>query len=398
MHNPLDCLLVSTKTCQQFLLGKLFSLLASVGLLFGCCFCFLPINATSHPLETMAGADCLALRPPEKEAADDAATLATREEATLTKAKKDMPDREHALLTLFHEAISGEWAEDLMKLAESTGADYQRLLQALETDRETEFCKKIGAACAALEEKQISSEGGAPSLSVRQLARLQSEGDEAEAERVTRAKKERDEIWAKAVAIRKKHVEIVDVSKLKKKPSTSSELKQQILGQREGNSDLGLNEAHRGIFLAADLSGEMSPPWQLSSSMTKACLTTFKLCLGAVEEMGSRECEFHFLLDGRDRESRKLMEDAFSKVPATELCEIWVSYSKTSQLGPSRKVFGFDSGREVGLVRLPCARVRLACSDREDDFTKGENTSTSDTTYEGVPATDVARQRFDFAE
>ena len=60
----------------------------------------------------------------------------------------------------------------------------------------------------------------------------------------------------------------------------------------------------------------------------------------------------------------------------------------------SREVFGADQGRELAYMRLPVARVRLACSPREDDFVKGEGTTTSDCCYHEVPHACAARLIF----
>jgi hypothetical protein len=51
------------------------------------------------------------------------------------------------------------------------------------------------------------------------------------------------------------------------------------------------------------------------ASLVKGAQNQFKLMLGTIKELGTREDEFHFLADGRDRDSRKLME-CLKDVPA----------------------------------------------------------------------------------
>ena len=56
--------------------------------------------------------------------------------------------------------------------------------------------------------------------------------------------------------------------------------------------------------------------------------------------------------------------------------------------GMQREVFGSDVHREVALVLLPCARVRLSCRDRQDSWTREDASTTADCTYTQVPSVD----------
>lgn len=336
-------------------------------------------------VDVLLGSDLAQLRPQSAEEGQETTGRAAEEESIVAAAKKQMPEREHALLDLFQEALGGEFAEDLAKICGDSKAEHQKILEALEKDQETGLGQRVATACAALSERKVEEKkASAPSLSVRQLARMGSDSDTLEAERLQRAQRERDELWEKAVAVRKTHVKIVNLAEIKpKKPTTASEFVKVILHNRSSKSELALNEKHRGVFVSADLISDGDPPWSVAT-MWKDGQQKFKLSLATVGELGQREAEFHFLFDGRNRDSRKQMEDTFQKVPNTEICELWLSYSKAGSVGPVRKVFGSDVAREIGLVRLPAARVRLSCNPREDDFCRSDDATTADCTYEGV--------------
>lgn len=336
-------------------------------------------------VDVLLGSDLAQLRPQSAEEGQETTGRAAEEESIVAAAKKQMPEREHALLDLFQEALGGEFAEDLAKICGDSKAEHQKILEALEKDQETGLGQRVATACAALSEKKVEEKKAfAPSLSVRQLARMGSDSDTLEAERLQRAQRERDELWEKAVAVRKTHVKIVNLAEIKpKKPTTASEFVKVILHNRSSKSELALNEKHRGVFVSADLISDGDPPWSVAT-MWKDGQQKFKLSLATVGELGQREAEFHFLFDGRNRDSRKQMEDTFQKVPNTEICELWLSYSKAGSVGPVWKVFGSDVAREIGLVRLPAARVRLSCNPREDDFCRSDDATTADCTYEGV--------------
>ena len=336
-------------------------------------------------VDVLLGSDLAQLRPQSAEEGQETTGRAAEEESIVAEAKKQMPEREHALLDLFQEALGGEFAEDLAKICGDSKAEHQKVLEALEKDQETGLGQRVATACAALSEKKVEEKkASAPSLSVRQLARMGSDSDTLEAERLQRAQRERDELWEKAVAVRKTHAKVVNLAEIKpKKPTTASEFVKVILHNRSSKSELALNEKHRGVFVSADLISDGDPPWSVAT-MWKDGQQKFKLSLATVRELGQREAEFHFLFDGRNRDSRKQMEDTFQKVPNIEICELWLSYSKAGSVGPVRKVFGSDVAREIGLVRLPAARVRLSCNPREDDFCRSDDATTADCTYEGV--------------
>ena len=254
------------------------------------------------------------------------------EEGEVLKAKADCPDKEHPLLEAFHGVLTGEFAEDLQKIAESTQCEHKKVLESIEKDRSSNFGQAVSKACDAFDRKAVeTAEAAAPTMSVRALARWSSDPDSAEADRLSRAKKERADVWAKAVAIRKQHWRILQW----RSPKVAQDYKAQILADRAGNPakvQLELNERHRAVILSADLSGEpTAPAWGNGPLDSKAYAKFKTLCCVAADL--ERDASFHFFFDGKNRENRKVIEDAVAKVSPTETAELWVSYEKALQTG-----------------------------------------------------------------
>ena len=111
----------------------------------------------------------------------------------------------------------------------------------------------------------------------------------------------------------------------------SQEFKSQILQFRSASKvSVELNEKHRACILSADLLGEAPTPWTCAA-FDKTHESRLEMLVQAVAGMDS-ECSFAFAFDGRVRENRKIIEDAFAKasVSSTELAELWFSYEKAA--------------------------------------------------------------------
>ena len=203
----------------------------------------------------------------------------------------------------------------------------RKVLEQLEKLSEGSLGTALRNACNAFDNKAISADTGGPRLSVRALARFSSDPDGHEASRLDRAKKERNEIWAKAQAVRREHWKI----ELWKPASKSQEFKSQILQYRSASKvSVELHEKHRACILSADLLGEAPTPWTCAA-FDKTHESRLEMLVQAVAGMDS-ECSFAFAFDGRVRENRKIIEDAFAKasVSSTELAELWFSYEKAA--------------------------------------------------------------------
>ena len=236
----------------------------------------------------------------------------------------------------------------------------------------------------------IDVDAEAPRLRIRALARLSS--DPSETDRLARAKKERAEVWCKAVAIRKTVWQIVKFTK--GSSSKAADIKSDLLDARAaaaGKVNLELNEKYRGVFLSADLVGEPTPGWS-PGSFAQEHKERLKTLADAVVHMDS-ESAFTFAFDGRSRENRKIVEESFASIPVTEQAELWLSFTDKTKTTASREVFGVDHGREICLVKLPAARVRLSCRPRKDKHSRAadSSSSTSDCIYRDLALADPAQ-------
>ena len=172
----------------------------------------------------------------------------------------------------------------------------------------------------------MTADATAPTMSVRTLARLSSDPDVADEKmRLQRAKKERAEVWQKAVAIRKQHWKIVLWSKASSK---AADYKTDLIEARSSSKvAVELNERHRAMVLCADLCGEPAVlPWT-PGPLEKITVERLKAMATAMSELES-ESTFTFFFDGRSKESRKMLEDVLAKASSTEVAELWISYAK----------------------------------------------------------------------
>jgi hypothetical protein len=224
----------------------------------------------------------------------------------------------------------------------------------------------------------VSADKALPGLSVRQLARLSSDaGGVSPEERRDAIAQERSDLWKKAKEVRQKYVQFAIVK------TKSADAISQLVNKAGSISQAKakLNESHRAFVCSMDLLGEAdTTPWANTYTpkgpYVDACLAY----------MATREgnADFCFAFDGRNRTSRRVLEDTFSKCKHTQ--EIWIVYRLSgSSTAASRKVSFASQAREAVQVKLPCPRVRLTAKDRSEFIDAGE-ASTHDTTWTGVPA------------
>ena len=108
-----------------------------------------------------------------------------------------------------------------------------------------------------------------------------------------------------------------------------------------------------------------------------------------VAQRGTSDISMGF--DGINRKSRRLLEDAIMKLPAS--AEIFVTYQRPPSHWAERKHFFASKNTEVGYMALPTSRGKLSCKPREssgshgtgDSFSGAGEDSSHFTTYTGVP-------------
>ncbi|CAE6961854.1 unnamed protein product [Symbiodinium sp. CCMP2592] len=214
----------------------------------------------------------------------------------------------------------------------------------------TEF-NTVLKGLSAVKVHAATSESSAPSLSVKSLARLKDE------ESQDAQKMERQAIWAKAQAQRRKLVNFAvasDLATAMDKPQAESV--RSMTGK--------LNESHRLFVMSLDLVSESSAtPWSTPSAVDKA---EVQRLYKFMEKHATRESDFILAFCGRSASNRRILEDSLNVLncPST-VTEMWVAYYGKDDERPGRKVFGGAPHREVGFLKGMVARVRLTT---KDDF------------------------------
>ena len=148
-----------------------------------------------------------------------------------------------------------------------------------------------------------------------------------------------------------------------------------------------LNEAHRAFIMSADMISEAdAAPWAKEVAPKGACFDQMLAFLAT--KGGGAGADFVFAFDGRLRAVRRTIEDVFNPggvTPGKNIEELWIVYSGTGGgIGSRRRVCLASNTKEVGYVRLPCARVRLTTKPRTHFSGAGE-TSTHNSTFTSVP-------------
>ena len=223
--------------------------------------------------------------------------------------------------------------------------------------------------------------GAAPKVSLRELVRHSSEVPDEDHKA---AQEEREDVWRRAVAHRKKWVSFglaqnktaAGIAELVKKSGC------QVVREFKGT----LNEAHRAYVVSADLLSEKGKePWSSGGQEPPSSLAEVLKFVGG--QRGSTDVLMCF--DGICRKNRRAIEDAILKLPASS--EIFITYKKSPSQWCERKHVFSSRNTEVGYFCMPVSRTKLSMSsDRSSGSSGGQEfngageDSTHFTTYTGV--------------
>ncbi len=189
---------------------------------------------------------------------------------------------------------------------------------------------------------------GGPSLpkpSLRELCRQQSDSADPRA-----AAAERNDVWKRAAAQRKKLISLGLVKEPTKLAGYQDLLKKTPEGKFVGRA----GEEHRLIVCSADLVSQGGPePWSTPSApdeKTFDAMLKFMLgCRGVADVIAA--------LDGCMRPARRTLEDGlFSQL--TSMSEVFIVYSASWNAWVKRKTFLGSENCEVGYVAMPQSRAK----------------------------------------
>ncbi len=215
------------------------------------------------------------------------------------------------------------------------------------------------------------SDTGPPKASLRELVRHNSAPEDREA-----AETERTDVWRRAQAQRKKLVTLGLVKDAKNKNSYA-EVFRRATASRSFRGEA--NEQHRAFVLSADLLAQSgTEPWLQASVPADDVVTA------AVEFITAQRDTFDVALafDGTMRRVRRQLEDQFLAMPGA--AEFAIVYDRAPNSIFQRRNFMSHRNIEMGYVKMPISRTKVAVKDRADGFGASGETSSTFTSYSGV--------------
>ena len=197
-------------------------------------------------------------------------------------------------------------------------------------------------------------------------------------DRRAKAQAERNELWAKSQALRKKYVTL-GLVRSKTQDGLSALLAKSLAVK---NFEGKMGEQHRLFVFSGDLSGESaSTPWANLSGPPAG----MDELIGFIKTSSAADYDFCLAFDGRSRETRAAIEAHLTTHRGATIGEFVVLYAGNVARCASRRTFLGRQGTETGFLKMPLSRTRLTTKDRSDAFLNGKGLTTHDFNYIGVP-------------
>ena len=265
---------------------------------------------------------------------------------------------------MLHKVYEGHHDEDVQLLAESPTPE-QVLSQQTDLKQLGTDLKDLARALAASESVLgVGSSTKAPKPTLRELVRQTSEGKDPEAAAI-----ERQDIWKRAVAQRKKMAGLYKVEKPKVKASYHEIFSKLPASVKDFVGKAVLE--HRVFVLSCDLLNQKgSAPWLAASAPDDAVL---EAVLGFLKEVGSGSNDVVMVWDGCLRKTRRSLEDSIGCMPAA--AEVFITYTSSWNAWIKKKYLLGSENKECGYIRVPEARTRQGVKKRSTGNAAGEETS-----------------------
>ena len=249
-------------------------------------------------------------------------------------------------------ADGGSVSQAMQEMGESLGSLGQDLKEAMR------------ALHAAESVVGTTASGQAPMPSLRDLVRQVSDGGDAEA-----AKTERQDVWKRAVAQRKKYVTL----HLVKKPNLSQSYDDAVKRHTAFSNFTGkAGEKHRVFVTSADLLNQSGQaPWQDACNPDKKMfeeqLNFLKTCRGP--------CDVVMAWDGCQKgKTRRMIEDSIGSMNTAT--EVTIVYNCSWNTWVKKKSFFGSENMETGFVATPCPRNKIGVVPREGESSSHFSTLT----------------------
>ena len=300
-------------------------------------------------------------------------------EAYMASLANTLPRGGMLLAEMLRKVYDGSYDEPLAEIAGDTqSSSVSALLANASADSLGQLGKDMRELLRTLHASESvvpSSEKGVPSTSLRDLVRRASDdanGDD-KASQV-----EREDVWRRATAYRKKLVNLVCVPD-KKMTTLEAAWSRQSSGVRAFKGQL--NESHRGFVVSADLLTEASKdPWR---NIGDAADKDFGDILKFISKQRG-DADVAIAFDGLSRQARRAIEDSVGALPAAS--EVSLTFMKAPNSWCLRRNFFGSKTLEVGHIAMPSNKTRFTVKDRgSDGFSGAGEDSTHFTTYTGIP-------------
>ena len=302
----------------------------------------------------------------------------------MSELRNKLPKAGILFAEILRKLFDNTYEEAVKALAVETGDQMARLVSGEELPDLTRDLNEMMRAIHVAENVISSSGGGtcAPKASLRELVRHNSAPEDRES-----AAAERNDVWKRAVAQRKKLVTLG----LHKNPKTAEGFTE-VFRKSAARSFKGeVNVSHRAFVLSADLMHQSGrEPWLQPSAPTSETLEAAAAFITTQRDTFDLALAF----DGTMKEPRRALEDVFSPLSAT--ADFVVVYDKAPNSCFQRKNFMSHRNVEAGFVRMPMNRTRVAVKDRSETGSASGETSTTYTSYsgiQGIPRTALAMIR-----
>jgi hypothetical protein len=218
----------------------------------------------------------------------------------------------------------------------------------------------------------LSSGDCAPKATLRELVRASSDGGDKE-----QAAAERQDVWRRAVANRKKLVSLIQV-KFPKQRASYLEALNKCSGVAGFRGKVG--ESHRVFVISCDLLNQKGKtPWAVASYPDEKI---FEEMIGFVSTHGRGECDIIMAWDGCLRKTRRTLEDALMQGPAC--AEVFIVYSSSWNGWVKKKYHLSSENIECGYIAFGRQRSLSGCRERSSGFCAAGETNSHFTSFTGV--------------
>ena len=262
-------------------------------------------------------------------------------------------------------------------LAIATSDNPTQTLNAMDEQTLGVFAKDMAELLKALHAADsvvgLSSMAAAPKATLRELVRASSDGGDKE-----QAAAERQDVWKRAVANRKKLVSLIQVKNPKLRSSYTDALNKASSQFTSFKGKVG--ESHRVFAMSSDLLNQKGKqPWVTASPPDEKI---FEEMIAFLTTHGRGEHDVIMAWDGCNRKSRRSLEDSIGQLAGC--AEVFIVYSSSWNGWVKKKYHLGSENTECGYVAYARQKSHTGCKDRSADFRAAGESNSHFTSFTGV--------------